>query len=221
MDTFPASVHGQHQWLREITAPLKCANDTRCVVAFGSTGKKDGSARRGTAPGMRRSENCPTNSGNLVSISYDNRICQPSIFSPRERSGGRRRNAGPRRRPAGETARAGSPPPAGAVPAQHAAQRFHRRRCRRNRHHHGQESRSRPGSPDLAAHAHCRGAGRGLEKCQSGAGRTRRGEVRAAARRRKHLDADELGSAAPRGSGRPRHVHHRRGAKPGTFPNRS
>ena len=57
---------------------------------------------------------------------------------------------------------------------------------RRHRHDHGQESRDRPGRQDHAAHDHRRRARCRLEERQDPAGRSRRDQVRTAARRRQH-----------------------------------
>ena len=82
---------------------------------------------------------------------------------------------------------------------------------RRPRHHHGQEPGDRAGHQDDAPDADRRGARRRLGEGDGRAGRPRPGEVRRAARRREHRDADQLGAAAARRRGRPADARRGRG----------
>ena len=100
------------------------------------------------------------------------------------------------------------PPRPGAPPSPKlAAAVVHQDRRRRPRHHHGQEPGDRPGHQDDAADADRRGTRRRLGQGHGRAGRPRPGEVRRAARRRQHRDADQLGADASRRRGRPADVH--------------
>ena len=149
---------------------------------------------------------------------------QPPVVPPRLGPRRRRRDdrllqRGPVRRGAGSVAG-----PADA--AEPRAEGVHHDRARRPRHDHGQEPGDRAGHQDDAADADRRGARRRLGEGDGRAGRPRPGEVRSAARRRQHRDADQLGAAAPgrrgrsadarRGRGRAAGACRRRSARPRT-----
>ena len=122
--------------------------------------------------------------------------CSACYASPKRR---RRAAAARRRRPI-------------RTPISSVARRWHG-------HHHGQESRGRPGRQDHAAHAHRRRTRRRLEIGQDRAGRFRRQEIRRPERRRQHRDADQLDAHAPGGRGGPRACSSPPRRRPGTFRN--